>query len=97
LYTNEARAIAAFPIWFLSIAPLSGIICFGCAQSRKIRHRCLNFFFARISFWKSKIRDVKYCFFQSFFAMDALAPFSEALGSAALSERMPMNQYSVKK
>lgn len=97
MYTNEAREIAAFPIWFPSIAPLSGIICFGCAQSRKILHRCSIFFFAPISFWKSKIRNVKYCFFQAFFAMDAIAPFSDALGSVVSSQLMPMNQNSVKK
>jgi len=90
LYTNEAREIVSVPIWFHSVVPLSGIICFSCAQSNEcsLSHRI--FFSSRISFWKSKINDIKNCFFQFFFAMDAFAHVSEAVGSIAPSQLVPM-------
>jgi hypothetical protein len=81
LYTNEAREIAPVLIWFPSVSPLSGIVCFSCARSNKLSASKSISFSIRFSFWKSKINDVKNCFFQCFFAIDALARCLEAVGS----------------
>jgi hypothetical protein len=84
----------AVPLWLQLHAALSEVMCFVCIGSGSLRFASEEFLRAAFSFWKSKIRDVKNCFFRYFAALDALVSFWEA--PASLSS-FSAHEYSVKK
>jgi hypothetical protein len=61
--------------------PLSEVVSFVCATSSPIRFRARKVSQQRVSLWKSKISDVKNCFFRFFATLDGVVPFWEAFGS----------------
>ena len=94
MYTNEARKIAAVPFWFRLHAPLSEIVSFICTQSSLLRHRTSQTSPTHVSFWKSKISDVKNYFFRFCTMFDAVVPLLEASSSITFSA---VREYPVKK
>jgi hypothetical protein len=94
LYTNAVGKTVAVPNPFGFITPLSEVLSVICERPSSFSLGAGEFFAGQVSFWKSKITDVKNCFFRCFAALEAVVPFWKALRSLTFFAAL---EYPVKK